>query len=113
MIQHFFIEGKYLGQSLRQINTSSCGSGIPQSLLFYCYGCGEVFGKAPVVDADGNNHEWFAYRLGCRKCPPAYQSMVPGSIFLSWDHEFTAAFSDAVLRWEVERHLDWFEKQGK
>lgn len=105
MLQHFFIEGKHLGSAERLVSIAGGVLGKPMSLLLFCEQCGDTFARAPI-----EGRPWVAYRLLCRKCIPAFNVLVPGSIWLSWDREFTSAFPDAVLRWEFNRHLEWFER---
>lgn len=107
MIQHFLIEGHYLGSAPRTIISDGArGFGWPLSKLFYCAECGDVFAKCPTEPQTG----WRAVYACCAKCPPKSGLHIPGSI---WDYEpeFVAAFPDAVLQQEAKRHLQWFEKE--
>jgi hypothetical protein len=108
MNQSFFIEGRYHGTVPRQsvwIDRTACGP--PLSYLYYCAECGEVFARAPV---DTPSQTWQAVFGCCRQCTPRSGMLVPGSVWYH-DEDLTAAFPDAVLRWELERHLDWKEKE--
>lgn len=107
--QHFIIEGKYLGQATREKHFVHASLVDPCSLLFYCEACGEVYAKCPVEGAAPG--PWLAYRKLCRRCDSVFAAQVPGSILLSWDSDFTAAFPVPVLWWEFERHADWFERK--
>lgn len=106
MIQHFIIEGRYLGHGARGLAVDrDLGAGRPLSLMFFCHACGEVYAKCPVEPTTA----WRAEHATCRKCRPRGMVHVPGSIW-TYDSTFTAAFPDAVLQWELQRHLDWMEQ---
>jgi len=110
--QHFFIEGRYLGANQRrgvQLDFRSA-YGNPLSKLFYCHRCGEVYARCPVEDSGGRTAEWTAVFGVCRKCP-SYGDRLAGSIW-HFEVEFVAAFNDAVLRWETDRHFEEWEKQN-
>jgi hypothetical protein len=101
--QHFIIEGRYLGQVERKFDLTS---GMPPlSILLYCEYCGEVWAKFPV-----EGQPFLAYRRLCRKCPTPHRSHLPGSVILSWDKELTAALPFPVLLWEMQRELDYIDK---
>jgi hypothetical protein len=107
MNQSFFIEGRYLGTVSRaRVWIDRTSAGTPLSYLYYCAECGEVYARAQVEGAS-----WRAVFGCCRKCHTRSGMLVPGSIW-NYDEDLTAAFPDAVLRWELDRHLDWKEKQN-
>ena len=106
--QDFFVDGKYLGSGQRYpIPRIGHGESVT-SYAFYCTKCGEVWARAPIAGA-----RWQFWTVPCRKCPPSFPSFftVPGSIWTTWDWEFTDAFPDAVLRWELDRHFDVYDRQ--
>jgi hypothetical protein len=112
--QHFFIEGRYLGSVKRKFDLALGGS--PLSYGFFCHCCGEVFAKCPVElprepfsDVRGLTRPWQFWARTCRKCEGSETLGQPGSIWLTWDTEFTEAFPLAGLQWEFEREL---ERQG-
>jgi hypothetical protein len=101
MLQHFIIEGRYLGSAERQFSLTRGAN--PLSEAFLCWSCGECFAKCPI---DGR--PWNFHRMTCRKCKKMDGlSICPGSLWMSWDHEFTAALPLPVLQWEFERELDY------
>lgn len=103
--QHFLIEGKYLGQALRPPGSPSLG--------FFCYECGEVWARAPVDGHQPQVTKWHYLASLCRKCGDkvGYSLTVPGSIYFAYpDAGFPAAFPDAVLQWEVQRHFEQLDK---
>lgn len=105
MLQHFIIEGKYLGSAERLFDLTRGAS--PLSYGFFCHACGEVFAKCPI---DGR--PWQYWSRTCRKCAALGGGSlgIPGSIDLSWDPEFTSAFPLSVLVWEFQRELDYHER---
>ncbi len=111
MKQLFVIEGRLLGESPRQLTFYHNEVGPPPSYLFFCGQCGRVFGQTPVLLANGKTSPWQSWRRCCYRCDASALDGVPGSITLSWDSEYLAAFPDAVLQHEVLRHLDWYERK--
>ena len=112
MHQLFFIEGKLLGEAPRLlIRTDRDVWGAPLSRLFFCARCGEVFARCPVLKDDGEHSLWSPVYALCRRCAPL-GNLIPGSIWF-YEEPFVAAFPDAVLRWELERHLDYHERFSK
>jgi hypothetical protein len=106
MLQHFIIEGRYLGSVERKFDLTRGAS--PLSYGFFCMGCGEVFAKCPV-----EGRPWQFWARTCRKCPGGATLGLPGSIDLSWDKEFTAAFPFAVLLWEFQCELEQYDKDNE
>lgn len=110
--QLFIIEGRLLGESQRHDEYKEKTLSEPDSLLFYCQRCGEVYARCPVYRPDGSLTAWQALRATCRKCGPHQQwlSEWPGSVWLSWDREYLAALPVLVLQWEFDRHIDSWER---
>lgn len=104
MQQHFIIEGRYLGSVERRFDLTRGAS--PFSYAFFCQHCGEVFAKCPI---DGR--PWQYWSRTCRKCPGGGTLGNPGSLWLSWDSEFTSALPEPALKWEFQRLLDQFDKE--
>jgi len=110
--QLFFIEGKLLGEAQRGRTMHHATLMEPTSDLYFCSHCGEVFAKFPCLRPDGSSTPWQSYRTMCRKCGPRQSFLTewPGSVWRGWDHEFLAALPVSVLQWELERHLDSWER---
>ena len=116
MQQHFFLGGTYAGSSPRR---SFLARGLdyqidPPSLSFFCSVCGEVYAKAPVARDDGSTTPWRAVPACCQRCaPPQFYNNPPGSLYLAvgFDPDLASAFPYAVLKWEFERHIDWYFKE--
>lgn len=102
MLQHFIIEGKYLGSTERLFNLTQGSS--PLSYGFFCHACGEIFAKCPI-----DNRPWQYWSRTCRKCLSSGSRTlgIPGSVSLSWDPEYMAALPLSVLSWEFLRELEF------
>jgi hypothetical protein len=111
--QLYFLEGKLLAESPRGLYLNKGDWAKPSSYLFICSYCGEVFAKCPSINKEGKVERWQGWHKICRKCPPVYpiDFECPGSIWLEWDTSFIAAFPTPVLQWELQRHLDFYERQ--
>jgi hypothetical protein len=103
MDQHFFLEGTYLGTAARRLDLRT--GAFPLSYGFFCQACGEVFATCPIA-----GRGWQFWARTCRKCPGGLTLGEPGSIWLSWDTEFTSAFPEAVLKWEFLRLLEQYDR---
>lgn len=103
MHQHFFIEGRYLGQVERGFDLTR--GMLPDSILLYCECCGETWAKFPV-----EGRPFIGYKRMCRRCKSEFRSQLPGSVWLIWDHEFLAVLPLAVLLWEFEREFDFYRR---
>ena len=107
--QLFFIENKLLGEALRGPVLQMGEVVLPYSYLFVCGQSGEVFAKCPIIDASGKPRPWHVHTMLARGQSSSI-GWTPGSIWTSWDHDFIGAFPDAVLQWELLRHLDNYER---
>lgn len=111
--QLFFIEGRLLAEAPRDRVFVHADLQPPESMLFYCGVCGEVYARLPVMTPMGQTTEWQSYKRLCRKCH-AHESLsrglIPGSVWLGWDGDFLAALPVPVLQWECERHLETFDR---
>jgi len=115
-LQHFFIEGQYIGSAERHVVRVHESVQPPWSMIFYCERCGDVYAKAPIELGRGPKggtliSRFQSYSGLCRRHPPTHMfAEIPGSIWKHWDHDFIAALPMPVLRWELERHLDAYER---
>lgn len=107
MKQLFFIEGKLLGETVREKVDWNGQWAPPVSALFFCAVCGEVFAKCPVVLEDGTNSQWQSYRKVCARHggDRVLGEDPPGSLWLSWDRDFLKALPLEVMLREFELHL--------
>lgn len=108
----FIIEGTYLGESPVTKVFIHAELQAPYSYLWFCQYCGDVYARSPVLDGAGKQSPWQSYASTCRRCAGLGSCFyrVPGSLWLNWDKNLLAAFPDAVLRYELERHLDQLDK---
>jgi hypothetical protein len=104
--QHFLIEGRHLGTGIRKLERREDGYRVPLSLAFFCRACGELWAKCPVESSPGISSPWICYNVDCKKHQKPNSIAVPGSLILAWDDDFYEAFPEAVLRWELDRHLE-------
>ena len=105
--QHFFIEGKYLGHTFRKE--------VVESTAFYCHLCGDVWARFPIEGEVPCCVKWRFQPRTCRTCGLTREGRwpdVPGSVSSIYtDPELASAFPYAVLKWEFERHIDWYFKE--
>jgi hypothetical protein len=111
--QHFFIEGQPVGTASRKQTAIHGEMFAPRSYAYFCPCCGEVWARAPVSNGDWTA-PWVVQNIECRKHGGESPFVVPGSMLLTWDNDFnTAAMSlEHVLKWEMNRHLDYMEKKA-
>lgn len=106
--QHFIIEGKHLGIAQRELVFSHADIHAARSYAFVCPVCGDLWAKCPVLDG-AKEQQYMVWTKACRK-HPRHGLEIPGSLQLSWEQEFTEAFPEAVVKWELDRHLDFAER---
>lgn len=108
-LQHFIVQGKYLGSALRGKVWVQAERQSPRSMTFVCGVCGDAWAKCPVEKV-GSPTELTQFIAMLRVCPKHSQSSydVPGSLTLSWDGDFNDSFPEAVVQWEFQQHLALF-----
>src|SRR5687767_11974568 len=105
--QHFFIEGKLLGEAPRGLIRVHEVHAPPPSYLFYCGNCGDVFARCPVTvkipQVVSWVNQWHSISKTCWKCRERckYLSEWPGTLSCPWDKDFTASFPLTVLQREL------------
>lgn len=102
--QAWIIEGKFYGTAARYPLANIGNSTEVYGYAFCCAYCGRTWARAPVVE----RRFQFLMR-DCRKCGLGRfysPERPPGSVYVSWDREYTVALPDAVLQWEFDRHMD-------
>jgi len=84
----------------------------PFSEMMYCDTCGEVFGRAAVIENSSNKvMPWVASRLRCSNCPSSQvQFQWSGSMLLSWDKEYVKNFPEEMWKREAKIHTEIFDK---
>lgn len=107
--QAFIIEGRFFGEAQRGRVFVHATLARPLSLLYVCSRCGEAWARFPVQGPGRDS--WQVITQACRQPGHAYGDFPGGSVWLSWDTDLCEAFPDAVLRQELNRHLDWIEKE--
>ena len=108
--QHFFVQGKYLGAALRGKVFVHADLQAPCSYLFYCPCCGDAWARCPVEH--NATQAISTFQAWARVCPKHRQSSidVPGSLWMNWEADFTAAFPEEVVRWEFQRHMALYQE---
>lgn len=115
--QTFLVSGRFYGTAPRGLRSDQdFPSRVfpPDSLLFFCEACGEVFGKCPVVDKDNNQQRWRSIAGRCGKCPSDLVFQSPGTVWLSWDADYQDAMPKELLEKELIELIDFLNsKEGK
>lgn len=107
--QHFIVHGEYLGFGLRSLDKRGPFPTVPSSLAYFCPYCGEVWARFPVERVAGSGHyERFQSDVAvCSRCSEPHSSRAPGSIWRSFDPEFTSSFPHAALLRELRVLLNF------
>jgi hypothetical protein len=92
--QHFTIGGKYLGSSVRNHTTWTHDAAPPDGFSYCCPTCGSLWASCPVVDRP--------FHFLTRGCPQHQQVSNDGSLWTSWDTDFTDAWPPELLRIELQ-----------
>ena len=111
IIQHFFADGKYLGQATRTWEHFHNEVAPPVGYAFFCPVCIEVWARCPVMAGDVQQHT-MVQTIACRKHPAHHDLGVPGSLMLPWDKTFSDLLPDDAIRRELQVHLDYAEQRG-
>lgn len=106
----FFVGDRYLGETPADWFFAHEDLRAPYSYIWFCEHCGEVYARSPVLSYNGKQSPWQAITACCPRCPSTDRYRLPGSIWLSWDHDFLATLPDAVWLHEAQRHLDYFDR---
>ena len=103
----YYVRGKHMGQSSREMDLVHGRLRPPDSLAYFCPTCGEVW--AMVVVAGQQFRVW---SMPCAKHPPPYRVVVAGSMMLDWDRVYNDALPHDVLRREVLIHAEWWKRHA-
>ena len=107
LIADFWVEGEYLGFAPRTLTFVHAEAQEPHSLCYVCPQCGDAWARCRMAGGKMTNW-WMTITANCRK-HAGHSLIVPGSLWLSWDKELTDSFPDGVLKWEFDRHIDYYE----
>ena len=107
--QYFIVEGKVLGSAERSMVFVHAQPQCPQSYAFFCPVCAEVWARCPVERREGQTEPFMVWSIPCRK-HRTHALAIPGSLMLEWEPEFVEAFPDEVVKWEFDRHLEFYER---
>lgn len=108
--QHFIVNGQYLGAGIRGLDKRPPFPSVPPSLAYFCPYCGEVWARFPVEAVAGSGrYERFQSDVAvCGRCREPHSSRAPGSIWRSFDPEFTSSFPHEALLWELRVLLNFY-----
>lgn len=99
-IQIFIMGNRTLARAERGKQEISTDRYPPNSLLFYCTECGDVYAKFPVIRVSDNRPlSWRSMAGCCTRCRKSYE--IPGSIWCSWEAEYTRRLPREVLQHEL------------
>lgn len=107
--QHFVIDGQYLGSVPRSMIYVHAERRVPPSYAFFCPVCGELWAQCPVYITGSKTPERFV--VWTTPCKNHYRDnlSVPGSIILSWDHDFAVDLPLDVVKREVICYTNHFK----
>lgn len=104
-IQHFLVDGKYLGSCERQPMFWMGTLCKPASFVFVCPMCGDAWGKAMI-----DNCQVLVFTKACIKHKQSVFD-IPGSMWMPLEPEFTNSLCGEVLQREFLLHLDYIERK--
>jgi hypothetical protein len=110
--QHFFLEGRLLGETIRggprDLNRNGDG---PLGYAFFCPhpSCGRVWALAPVAGRDFQTWTRLCGRHARTDAGRGTTLGPAGSLWLTWDEGWQNALPLDVLRREVELHCNMIE----
>jgi len=91
-----------MGTAIRSFVKRQDSVDIPLSYAYFCPTCGEVWARAVC-----ENRPFFVWTVGCRK-HQQYNFLIAGSLMLPLEPDFNAILPLDVLKWELERHIDFY-----
>lgn len=95
--QHFEVGPDHLGLSLRGPVVRNARIEAPLSYAFACGTCGAVWARCPVRRSGDPATTRWQFLIRC--CAPCGGE---ASLWVLWDHDFTAALPERALRREME-----------
>lgn len=105
-IQVFILANKSLASVQRKGQEINAKFYPPNSLLFYCTECGNVYAKFPVMEVITNRIlSWRAMAGCCTRCRKSLE--IPGSIWCSWEQEYTRRLPREVLQLELINTINY------
>lgn len=105
MNSHLTVAGKWYAFQDRGMVIIHAQAQAPYSYAFCCPRCGEIWARYGVEHTDS---QWSFLRRECER--HAYGLTVPGSVWISYEPEFTSAFPPELLARELELHINFFLK---
>jgi hypothetical protein len=112
--QHLTVHGQYLGSIHRGLTRVHSDMLRPVSYAYFCPDCGEVWAQAAMeTKPNGGKGKWCVWTVPCRYHPGLSPFSVAGSLLLSWEHDYNEALLTSLeaARWEMDRHLELFDRK--
>ncbi len=108
--QQFIINGRYLGTAERKHTFTHGQITAPSSYAFFCPHCANIWARCPVTQKYTEATSFFqVLSIPCERCPMRLPYHIPGSVFLSWDKEFSEAFPDELIAHEFNQAVKLYE----
>lgn len=111
--QAFFVGQKFLGFAERAPqNKCNLRNLQPVAYAFFCPVCGEVWARCPIEDTLlGGTSLYQSITARCQKHPEPLSLKLPGSLWLSWDREFSDSFPDDLVRYEFNLLMQLYKEE--
>lgn len=105
-VQHFWFEDNFLGQTERSFVRRFGEYMEPRSYAWFCPDEGVVWARAPVYRLDGS---LVPFQVMTERHQGRWEiTSQPGSLYLSFDHDYLNALPFSVLCREVFLHARYF-----
>lgn len=103
-LQHFWIHGKHYGTAPRTTEQYPEARAAPRGKSFFCSECGDLWAQCPIEDTvTGLFCQYAVTTVPCSKHHEVGQWLIiAGTLYQSWDKDFTRAMPEAVLRRELD-----------
>jgi hypothetical protein len=108
-LRHFFLGSKHLGTGECTYQQFHGHNEPPQSLLFMCPTCGEVWARLPVISvATGKTMRWAALHIPCALHPEG-RLLPAGSLSVDWIQGLVESMPDEVVRLEFQTLMNHYQ----
>lgn len=110
--QSFFVNGKYLGEAMRQPVHVHESLQAPHGTAYFCPVCASIWAVFPVVDTMTQQQlDFMPYRVPCAAHTNTDWGAIPGSIWSAWDDEFNSILPDDVIRYEFAQAMKLYKEE--
>lgn len=105
-VQSYIVEGKYLGEVTVPKEITHATIHHPFSTAYFCPHCAEIWARCPVQE----NPEFHVLTVPCRKHPSRAFQIAGSLLVVNKVSLFPLYLPDALVRWEFDRHLEYWEQ---